>query len=110
MKSFPAQLARSDEHRLAEPLMEDVEPKPISARKRAIVEATDRLAPAREKWRRKAAFFHTEDERYLRFLIPKGQSILEIGCGTGDTLASLEPRLGIGIDISANMILDARRK
>jgi SAM-dependent methyltransferase len=110
MKSFPARLARHDEHRLATPLKEDVEPKPVSVRKRTIVEAADRLAPVRGKWRRKAAFFHAEDERYLRFLIPKGQSILEIGCGTGDTLASLEPRLGVGIDISANMISEARKK
>ena len=74
------------------------------------MEHADRLAAARGKWRSKAEFFHTEDERYLRFLIPKGQSILEIGCGAGDTLAALEPSLGVGIDISANMVLEARRK
>jgi len=82
----------------------------ISARKRQLMEHGDGLAGARETWRRKAAFFHAEDERYLRFLIPKGLSILEIGCGAGDTLAALEPSVGVGIDISANMIFEARRK
>jgi SAM-dependent methyltransferase len=89
--------------------MTQLQPKPISARKRELVEHADRLAPVRNNWRKKAAFFHGEDERYLRFLIPKGQSILEIGCGTGNTLAALEPRLGVGIDISPNMVLEARR-
>lgn len=90
--------------------MTELRPKPISARKRQLIEHTDLVAASRDKWRHKAAFFHAEDERYLRFLIPKGQSILDIGCGTGDTLAALEPSVGVGIDISANMVLEARRK
>src|SRR5579871_5297496 len=94
----------------ADPTMTQLQPKPLSARKRQLMEHADSLAAMRNKWRRKAAFFHAEDERYLRFLIPKGLSILEIGCGTGDTLAALEPGMGVGIDISADMILEARRK
>jgi SAM-dependent methyltransferase len=90
--------------------MTELRPKPISTRKRELMEHADRLAPLRAKWRRKGSFFHQEDERYLRFLVPKGQSILEIGCGAGDTLAALEPRYGVGIDISPNMVLEARRK
>jgi len=90
--------------------IEQAQSKPLSDRKRVIAELADRLAPSREKWRRKAAFFHQEDERYLRFLIPKGLSILEVGCGRGDTLASLEPGLGVGIDISPRMISEAQRK
>jgi SAM-dependent methyltransferase len=90
--------------------MTQLQPKAISGRKRQLVEHADSLAASRGKWRRKAAFFHAEDERYLRFLIPEGLSILEIGCGTGDTLAALEPSLGVGIDISPNMVLEARRK
>jgi SAM-dependent methyltransferase len=70
----------------------------------------DSLAPEREKWRQKNHFYHEEIEKYLRYLIPSGSSILEIGCATGDTLASLNPKRGFGIDISPKMIEIARRK
>jgi SAM-dependent methyltransferase len=81
---------------------------PLSAHKQAVLDTADRQAFERGRWRRNAAFYYAEDEGYLRFLIPKGQRILDIGCGTGDTLAQLEPNVGVGIDISANMIQIAR--
>jgi SAM-dependent methyltransferase len=36
--------------------------------------------------------------------------VLEIGCGTGDLLASLEPAYGVGLDLSGEMIKIAQRK
>jgi SAM-dependent methyltransferase len=80
-----------------------------SARKTAILAHSERAAPRREEFRRRASFFHAEDRRYLRFLIPKGSRVLEIGCGTGDVLASLEPSHGVGIDFSPGMIAEAKR-
>src|SRR5262249_2372486 len=55
-------------------------------------------------------FFHEEDLRYLRFLIPEGLRVLEIGSGTGDVLSDLNPALGIGIDLSPAMVEEARRR
>ncbi len=69
----------------------------------------DSLAQVRGKWRRRAAYYHQEIERYLRFLIPAGSSVLEIGCGTGELLAALEPSRGVGVDISPRMVEQARR-
>jgi SAM-dependent methyltransferase len=66
-------------------------------------------APRRREWRRRAAFFHSEDNAYLRFLIPPGLRVLELGCGTGDTLAALKPSYGVGIDFSPGMIDGARQ-
>ena len=37
-------------------------------------------------------FFHEEDLRYLRFLIPEGLRVLELGCGIGNTLAGLQAK------------------
>lgn len=34
--------------------------------------------------------------------------MLEIGCGTGDTLASLQPSVGVGVDFSPAMVAQAR--
>lgn len=80
----------------------------MSTRKERIKAASDAVAPQRRQWRQRNAFFHEEDLRYLRFLIPPGSRILEIGCGTGDVLAALQPSRGVGIDISPHMIDEAR--
>jgi len=81
----------------------------LSARKQAIQRLADASAPERERWRARAAFFHAEDLRYLKFLIPEGARVLELGCGTGDLLAALKPAFGVGVDFSEGMIAQARK-
>ena len=79
-----------------------------NSRKAMFLAHSEQTANDRAAWRKRAKFFHGEDNRYLRFLIPKGASVLEIGCGTGDTLAALEPSVGAGIDFSPKMIEKAK--
>ena len=62
----------------------------------------------RRRWREKAAFFHSEDEAYLRFLVPEGLRILAVGSGTGDTLAALKPAVGVGVEGDLALIASAR--
>jgi SAM-dependent methyltransferase len=81
----------------------------LSPRKAALLAASEQIASVRQQFRRRAAFFHEEDLRYLRFLIPEGLRVLEIGCGTGDVLAGLKPSYGLGIDFSPAMIAQAKR-
>jgi SAM-dependent methyltransferase len=78
-------------------------------RKAAVLAHSERAAPQREFFRQRAAFFHEEDLRYLKFLIPEGLRILEIGCATGSVLAALRPSFGLGVDVSPAMIAEARR-
>src|SRR6266478_3679048 len=59
----------------------------MSARKRDIRRLADASAPARRSWLARGAFFHDEDLLYLKFLIPEGARVLELGCGTGDLAA-----------------------
>lgn len=80
------------------------------SRKAQILSHSETFAESRLEWRNKAAFFHREDEAYLRFLIPKNARVLEIGCGIGDTLAALEPAYGVGIDFSPALIDIARTR
>src|SRR5215217_2279183 len=80
-----------------------------SKRKDEIRRLHDEFAPARRGWLGKGAFFHSEDLRYLKFLIPEGIRILELGCGTGHLLAALKPSVGVGVDFSEGMITEARR-
>ena len=82
----------------------------LSPRKAGILDHADRIAADRVAWREKNSFFHDEDERYLRFLIPAGSRVLEIGCGVGDTLASLAPSHGVGIDFCGKQIGIARQR
>lgn len=79
-------------------------------RKTALRSHADRSAPEREAWTARNRFFHDEDLRYMRFLIPSGLRVLELGCGIGDLLAGLEPSHGVGIDFSEPMIERARAR
>ena len=80
----------------------------LSSRKADILANSEHAALEREKFWQQAAFFHAEDLRYLRFLIPEGLRVLELGCGIGNTLAGLKPSFGLGVDFSPAMIERAR--
>jgi SAM-dependent methyltransferase len=80
-----------------------------SSRKQEMRRLADASAPDRGKWFARAAFFHAEDLLYLRFLVGEGARVLELGCGTGDLLAGLEPSYGVGVDFSEGMIAQARQ-
>jgi ubiquinone/menaquinone biosynthesis C-methylase UbiE len=79
-------------------------------KKQAIRERFDRLASERESWQRRASYYYNDQRRYLRFLMPEGLRVLEIGCGLGDQLAALKPRRGLGIDLSEAMIKEASKR
>ena len=79
-----------------------------STRKNSIIGKYNSLANNRLKWKQKNQYFHSQDLKYLSFLIPIGNKILDVGCGVGDTLASLAPSKGLGIDISSKMIEKAK--
>lgn len=70
----------------------------------------DQASRQHENTRRAGSFYHKILQHYYRFLIPQGLRVLELGCGHGDLLASLEPSLGIGVDFSGEMIRRARAK
>jgi ubiquinone/menaquinone biosynthesis C-methylase UbiE len=63
-----------------------------------------------ELWRQRNSYFHEEDLKYLRFLISEDLKVLDLGCGGGDMLAGLKPKVGIGIDISKPLIKHAKKK
>jgi SAM-dependent methyltransferase len=56
------------------------------------------------------SYFYSRLAGLVRRRVPAGQSVLEIGCGSGDLLAALEPGRGVGIDLSERMVEAARRK
>lgn len=70
----------------------------------------DRVSPRKENPKRAGNFYHQLLHRYYRFLIPSGMRILELGCGQGDLLAALEPSIGVGVDVSYEMVRCAAGK
>jgi SAM-dependent methyltransferase len=80
----------------------------VSARKAAIRAISGEWAARRNVFIERNRSFHTEDEKYLRFLIPEGMEVLEVGCATGRLLAALKPSRGVGVDLSPEMIEVAR--
>jgi ubiquinone/menaquinone biosynthesis C-methylase UbiE len=61
-----------------------------------------------ERWRRYNAAYHDDDRKFMRFLIPPGKRVLELGCGSGHMLAALQPSHGVGVDFSEKAVERAR--
>ncbi|MFC1593833.1 glycosyltransferase [Candidatus Omnitrophota bacterium] len=55
------------------------------------------------------SYYQLELERIMRFLIPAGTSVLDVGCGSADLLASLHASQGVGID-SDTALLDSAQQ
>lgn len=83
--------------------------RPVANRKAAFRDHMDRLAPEIQYWRDRNRFYHDTDIDYLRFLIPEGRKVLNLGCGNGETLAAIKPGHGVGVDISNGAVEIARQ-
>ena len=70
----------------------------------------DHYAPERDDWKRRNHYYYQELEGLCREHIPPGKAVLELGCGIGDLLASVQPAFGVGVDLSLGMVQQARRK
>jgi SAM-dependent methyltransferase len=75
-----------------------------------IARAFDVFATHEDRWRKRNRTYHAQLERVARFHVPPGKRVLEIGCGSGDLLAALEPGVGVGIDVSVGMVQSARER
>jgi 2-polyprenyl-3-methyl-5-hydroxy-6-metoxy-1,4-benzoquinol methylase len=70
----------------------------------------DTVAPDYDRWKAKAHRYYDALKTSLREIVPPRCRVLEVGCATGDILASLQPEEGVGLDISPAMIELAARK
>jgi len=62
-----------------------------------------------EKARHSRRYFYDSLTRVIQSRIPRGQRVLDLGCGSGHLLAALEPSFGAGVDVSGAAIAAARR-
>jgi SAM-dependent methyltransferase len=82
----------------------------LSKRKLAIQANADALASSRARWINKNSSYYLDDRAYMRFLVPPGLRVLELGCGVGDLLNELAPAYGVGVDLSSKMIEVAQER
>ena len=77
----------------------------MSARKQEIAR---RFGAAAAAYDRSAAVQRLAADRLAQRILdaglPRAPRVLEIGCGTGDLLAALEPKVGVGIDLSPRLV------
>ena len=70
----------------------------------------DQIALTVNRDRMPGKYFHRRVRQVYQFLIPPGARVLELGCGTGNLLAALQPSSGVGVDFSEEMIAKARQR
>jgi ubiquinone/menaquinone biosynthesis C-methylase UbiE len=75
-----------------------------------LIEEIEASLDEQESWRQFNAAYHEDDFKFMRFLIPPGKRVLELGCGTGDLLAALQPSYGVGIDFGPLMLARAEAR
>lgn len=67
-------------------------------------------AKEKDHWRKVNKYYYESIENLLRFYIPEGSSVIEIGCGFGDSLNAVKPSYGVGVDINPHLISKAKEK
>lgn len=70
----------------------------------------DSLALSWDRWKAKNRYYHRVQESLYQFLVEPESSVLELGCATGDLLASVKPSRGVGVDLSGRMVAVAKKK
>jgi len=61
-------------------------------------------------YRKRFSYYWNDVIQYNNYYITEDQSVLEIGCGSGETLAKLKGKRKVGIDFSPAMIEIARQR
>ncbi len=76
----------------------------LSTRKQSILNHFDDTAENYLQYRKRFSYYGKDIENYLNFFTTETDSILEIGCGCGETIGNLKGKQKTGIDFSPKMI------
>ena len=77
---------------------------------RSVEDHFNNIAGDYDKYKKKNRYYYENLKKLLANYIEPGKKVLEVGCGTGDLLISLNPSVGYGTDISNEMIKIAKSK
>ena len=79
-------------------------------RKQTIFNHFEQIAENYSQYRKRFSYYGNDIINYLNFFLQNNCSILEIGCGYGETIAHLKGKEKVGIDVSPKMIALAKSK
>jgi len=84
-------------------------PQALSARQERLRQSRSRIAPRRESWITKNRYFYQKIKNLFAFIVEPNKTVLNIGCQTGFLLEAVSPARGLGVDISEEMLQEARK-
>ena len=74
------------------------------------IEYFNRQAKESDAWKKRNRYYHRQLRQIIKFIVPPGKKVIEIGCGTGDLISYVSPSRGVGIDFSNEMLNIAKSK
>ena len=104
-------LARIDQNAVAEATAAGrFGPAALERRVKEVLEHYERTCERRANYIAKNAYYYEQVFQLLRFIIPPGKRVLQVGCLTPDFLHAVTPNFGVGIDLSARQVELASRR
>lgn len=89
-----------------------VEQKPTGPRRESfserVIEYFDSIGKEHSLWRSQMAYYVQHTREFLQKVIPADKKILLIGCLSPEILESLNPSVGVGLDVSERLIRRAK--
>jgi ubiquinone/menaquinone biosynthesis C-methylase UbiE len=82
----------------------------VNRRKNEFLQHFQRLAPNYARYKKRFSYYWKDIIAYINYYLTDDVSILDVGCGIGDTMASLKGSRKLGIDICPEMIVQAKLK
>jgi SAM-dependent methyltransferase len=70
----------------------------------------DLVALRRRSSRARYRYYYEDLYGFIRNQIPRGSSVLDLGCGDGTLLASLEPTRSVGVDLALESLREGQRR
>ncbi|TSC77195.1 MAG: glycosyl transferase family 2 [Parcubacteria group bacterium Gr01-1014_31] len=85
-------------------------PMPTTSSKQQLADFFAARAAQADAWRAKNSYYYQWLGRLLRFILPPGGQVVDVGSGLGDLLSAVAPTRGVGLDFSPAMTaISARR-
>jgi len=85
-------------------------PAALERRVKEVREHYERVCERRADYITKNAYYYEQVFQLLRFIIPPGKRVLQVGCLTPDFLNAVAPSFGVGIDLSERQVELAGRR
>ena len=87
-----------------------VGPEALEVRRQGTADAQRRVAEARRGWMERRSYFYSLMRRALSFFVEPGERVLSVRCQDGWMLEAVEPREGVGLEITGEMVEVAKKQ